>query len=420
MHGGGGFRQPCENPRAVSSSALDPYQRRLFAMLSLATFFEGFDTMLASLMLPQLGADFGASESELFDTLATLGLGALFGFVPLRFADRFGRRPLLLVSIGGYTTLCLATAATRTLGEFTLCQFFARMFMVTEVALAYVILSEEMPVERRGRLNGLLGALASAGAILPSLLLPLSIELGFGWRGLYATGGVFVVLLPLYVAWIREPRVFQGLPKRSFAAEWTEVRSLVGPRHRRRFVAAACVWLSVDFWNSCAMFSFSFYAQTERGWTPADLALWLPLGGVLQFAGYVAAGRLMDGFGRKPTVLVYLALASGASTLCYLSEGPLVVAGYFGMVALGGMWAVAQTVSAELFPTELRATAGGITHNLIGRLGMTLGPKAVGMLAVSLGSTGDAVALLCLANLVAIPVIAATLPETRGTRLGAD
>lgn len=396
---------------------LDPYQRRLFALLSIATFFEGFDTMLASLMLPQLGADFGASQAELFDTLAMLGLGALFGFVPLRFADRFGRRPLLLVSIGGYTVLCLMTAATRTLGEFVFCQFFARMFMVTEVALAYIVLSEEMPAERRGRLNGLLGAFASAGAILPALLLPVSIELGFGWRGLYAAGGALIGLLPLYITGLREPRAFASLAPRTLSAEWSDLKSLVGVRYRRRFVAAACVWLSIDFWNSCAMFSFSFYAQTERAWTPEDLALWIPLGGVLQFFGYVGAGRLMDRYGRRPIVLLYLLLASAASALCYLARGPLVIAGYFGMLALGGMWAVAQTISAELFPTEIRATAGGITHHLIGRLGMTLGPKSVGLLAVALGSTGEAVALLGLLNLLAIPVIARTLPETAGSAL---
>ena len=58
----------------------------------------------------------------------------------------------------------------------------------------------------------------------------------------------------------------------SAADRWRELRTLFGTRHRRRFVAAVLVWLSIDFWNSCAMFSFSFYAQTERGWTPADLA----------------------------------------------------------------------------------------------------------------------------------------------------
>ena len=87
------------------------------------------------------------------------------------------------------------------------------------------------------------------------------------------------------------------------------------------------------------------------------------------------------------------------------------------MVAMGGMWSVAQTISAELFPTRLRATANGLTHNLIGRMGMVFGPAAVGVLVTSLGSVGDAVALLGLANFVAIPLLLWLLPETRGAQL---
>lgn len=413
MDGTGERGQACEN---AAVSALGPYQRRLFALMSLATFFEGFDTRLASLMLPQLGAEFGADQSELFGALSTLGLGALFGFVPLRLADRFGRRPMLLVSIGGYTVLCLATAASRTLAEFTFCQFFARLFMVTEVALAFVVLSEEMPPERRGRLNGLLGGVAAAGAVVPALLLPLAIELGVGWRGLYALGGSLVVLLPFYVTTLREPAAFRSLPPRRLGDEWRELRRLASGSYRGRLVAAVCVWLAIDFWNACAMFSFSFFAQTERGWTTDDIAFWFTAAGVLQFASYAAGGWLMDRLGRRPTVIGYLGLASVASGIAYLGEGPLVAVGYLAMSALGGMWAVAQTISAELFPTELRATAGGLAHNLIGRLGMFLGPRAVGALAVSYG-TGDAVALLGLAHLVALPLLLVLLPETRGTAL---
>ena len=120
---------------------------------------------------------------------------------------------------------------------------------------------------------------------------------------------------------------------------------------------------------------------------------------------------------RRPVVLSYLGLASVASAVSYLTHGSLVVVGYLAMNALGGMWAIAQTISAELFPTEVRATAGGITQHLIGRIGMALGPKSVGLLAASLGSTGSAVALLGLLHLVALPLIAAILPETRATPL---
>ena len=152
-----------------------------------------------------------------------------------------------------------------------------------------------------------------------------------------------------------------------------------------------------------------------------DTQIWMPIGGVFQFIGYALAGRAMDRFGRKPTQIAYLGMASLASIACYQAESKaLVVASYFGMVAMGGMWSIAQTISAELFPTRLRATANGLTHNLIGRMGMFLGPSAVGALAMSLDSTGDAVALLGLVNFLAIPLLIWLLPETRAARLTVD
>ena len=72
----------------------------------------------------------------------------------------------------------------------------------------------------------------------------------------------------------------------------------------------------------------------------------------------------------------------------------------------------------ELFPTELRASASGLTHNLLGRWGLVLGPAAVGSLAAGLGSTADAVTLLAFANLIALPALVWMIPETRGISLG--
>jgi len=405
----------------MAGTPLDPYSRRLFVLLSLATFFEGFDTILTSLVMFQLGAEFGVEKSELFSMLSLLGVGAVCGFVPMRLADRVGRRPVLLISVAGYTLLCGLTATATTLQEFAAYQFFARMFMVTELALAYVMLSEEVPAERRGQLNGWMGGFASLGAIVPAILLPWSSELGFGWRGLYAVGASLGVLFPLYVRWIRETKAFAELPPREWRRELRELFELAGAPLRSRVAAAAVVWLSVDFWNSCAMFSFAFYVQSERAWGESDLQIWMPIGGVFQFIGYALAGRAMDRFGRKPTQIAYLGMASLASIACYQAESKaLVVASYFGMVAMGGMWSIAQTISAELFPTRLRATANGLTHNLIGRMGMFLGPSAVGALAMSLDSTGDAVALLGLVNFLAIPLLIWLLPETRAARLTVD
>jgi MFS family permease len=65
----------------------------------------------------------------------------------------------------------------------------------------------------------------------------------------------------------------------------------------------------------------------------------------------------------------------------------------------------------------MRATANALSHNLLGRWGLVLGPPLTGWLAERLGSTGDAVTWLALASVLALPLPLWLLPETRGARL---
>jgi putative MFS transporter len=136
------------------------------------------------------------------------------------------------------------------------------------------------------------------------------------------------------------------------------------------------------------------------------------------FAGYWAAGWLADRFGRRPAATLYLLGAAAATALCFQSRGEAWIYGaYFALVGLGGLWTLAATLTTELFPTPLRATAMGLTNHGVGRIGLVLGPWAAGALAERLGSTGDAVTALAAVNLLCIPLLWTLLPETRGTNL---
>jgi putative MFS transporter len=131
-------------------------------------------------------------------------------------------------------------------------------------------------------------------------------------------------------------------------------------------------------------------------------------------------GWLMDRVGRRPAAAAYLALAALATAACFQSDDARAIAlAYWALIGLSGSWTIASTITAELYPTELRAAALGITNHLLGRIGLVLGPLATGRLAAALGSTGDAVTWLSLVNLACVPVFLWLVPETRGTQLGA-
>lgn len=395
---------------------------KLFALLTIATFFEGFDTRLVSLVQPVIGREFGASREELGLVVGLSSLGMVFAFFVIQLADRFGRRPVFLAALASYAILTLATAFAPNLVVFTALQVFARMAMVVELGLAYLILSEEMPAEIRGRVNGVFGGCVALGASVPDALLHPLTNAGVGWRGLFLIGAVPLLLLPFYFSNLPETSAFRA--RRALASttpdtprERERLRALLAGSHRQSLALVTTLWLVVNFWSGTALYSFTLYVFEERAWSARDLVI-LPLGTVpCGLLGYSLAGFTMDRIGRRLAASVYLVAAWAATLICYQTTATAsILAGYFALVGLGGVWAIVTTWTAELFPTELRATASGFANNLVGRLGLVAGPIVVGQLGGALDSTADAVALLGFAPLMVLPIVF-LLPETNAIAL---
>src|SRR5260370_10946839 len=159
--------------------------RLLMVPLGPATFFEGYDTGIAAVVIPDLARDFHVSNDLLGSPVSIVNLGALFALFVIAIGDRAGRRPLLIATTLLYALFTGLTAAAHSVATFTAIQFLARMFLVSELAVAITIATEEFPADRRGRVIGspsLLGAfrLIAAGVAHP-LLAPTPLRL----RGAY-------------------------------------------------------------------------------------------------------------------------------------------------------------------------------------------------------------------------------------------
>jgi putative MFS transporter len=393
----------------------------LFWLLGAVVIVEGFDTNVANVVLPYVGDTFAAGASELRNAQALIALGAVAAYFTIQSADRWGRRPVLLVAVVAFSILSVSTALAQDIRQFVVLQFLARIALVTQLTIAYVLLSESVPATRRGRVNGMLAAFASIGAALPALLLEPLVASGYDWRGLFVLGGLPLLILPLLWRRVDESPAFllrrdRDGRKASLAQQF---KRLLAPDLRRRFLSVSALWFVINFWVGATMFLFSFYAVRERGWTAGDLQLVAPFGLVCAFAGYVGAGRLMDAIGRRPAAAVLLAFGSLATIVTFEARSFVVVAaGWVCLQALQGIWPVAYTLTTELFPTEVRASANGLAHNLLGRWGQVAGPFAVNLVALELGTTGRAIAVLACVNLLALPLLRWGLPETRQAELG--
>ncbi len=402
------------------------YLRTLLLLLLAATFFEGYDGSILALVLPAIRDSFNVTESQLGISRAIIELGLGGAFFLARAGDRWGRRRLLLWSVLGYTLMTALTAASRDLWTFTAFQSLSRVFLGAEYAVAVTMIVEEFPKDRRARTLGIFLMCSAIGAIAVVLLSLGGVdETALGWRGLYLVGVVPLLFLAFFRRRLKETRRFEqhadsvlksgGSLHVSFWEPWR-------PHNRRTLVFVGLVHLfrSLPLFGATAW--YFYYAQGEGGLSETTSELIFLAAYGCGTAGYWACGRLMDGFGRRPTAIVYGALAGASSFALFQVHGIaiaglLVVAVFFGL----GMAPVTGAISTELFPTYIRNQSAAWARNVFEIAGFILGPLLVGVLGDhytgALGSVGDTVSVLVLLFLPVTWLIWRHLPETKGREL---
>src|SRR5207302_4001697 len=111
--------------------------------------------------------------------------------------------------------------------------------------------------------------------------------------------------------------------------------------------------------------------------------------------GYFSAAWLVERWGRKPTLVVYL-LGTAVSAYMFGNVGAGTDTGNSGLVLLWlsllsffnlGAWGVVYTISPELYPTAVRATGAGVAA-AVGRTGGIIGPFLTPVLVPTLGQSG--------------------------------
>ncbi len=100
----------------------------------------------------------------------------------------------------------------------------------------------------------------------------------------------------------------------------------------------------------------------------------------------VPAGRLGDILGRRPTLLVGIALFGVASVLCAVAPSAGAIIAFRGLQGLGAalIFPVSVSVLTNAFPAETSGRAIGTAYGIAG-LGNAAGPLVGGLLTDTLG-----------------------------------
>lgn len=403
------------------------YLRSLLLLLLAATFFEGYDGAILSLVLGPIRDTFNVTEAELGISRAIIELGLGAAFFLARAGDKWGRRTLLLWSVLGYTVMTALTAVSWDLWSFTAFQSLSRVFLGAEYAVALTMIVEEFPKDRRARAIGLLLMGAAVGAVAVALLLVAGVDQGpLEWRTLYLIGIIPLVFLAFFRRRLKETRRFEEHREAVAAGGRTLHVPFFEPwkrSYRRTLVLVGTIHLLRSLPLFGATSWFFYFAEREAGVDPTALYIIFIVAYGFGTLGYLVCGALMDRIGRRPTAIAYGVLAAVSASALFQVRSPLalgillVVAVFFGL----GMAPVMGAISTELFPTYIRNQSAAWARNIFEIAGFILGPLLVGILGDhytgALGSVGDSVTLLTFLFVPMTWLIYRHLPETKGREL---
>lgn len=390
------------------------YQRRLLVLLSVASFFEGYDFLALSQLLPTLRDHFGLSKASGGALVTVVNLGTMIAYVLVRRADQWGRKRALSITIAGYTLASLASGLAPEVVSFAIAQLLARVFLIAEWAIALVIAAEEFPAEKRGSAMGIIQASSSLGAIVCAGVVPLLLKLPTGWRSVYFAGALPLVLVALARRQMRETKRFETRAADGGGSLFDLLR---GP-YKRRVIEVALVWALAYVGTQTAITFWKDFALTERSMTEEQAGLAITIAAVGALPLVFLSGRMLDVIGRRMSAAIIFLGTSGGIAGAYLlgSRWSLTAA---LIIAIFGTTAVLQVLNAytaELFPTDKRADAFAWTNNLLGRIGYVLAPIVVGF-AAEQSSWSVAVSATAVFPLLALAIILARFPETKGKEL---
>jgi putative MFS transporter len=394
---------------------LSGYQKRLIAFLSVATFFEGYDFYALTQILPNLRAEFGLDKADAGLLMTVVNLGTMVAALLVRRADRWGRRRVLAVTIAGYTACSLATAFAPDVWSFAVLQLLGRVFLIGEWAIAMVIAAEEFPAEKRGLMLGVIQACSSLGSIACVAVVPALLATSWGWRSVYVVGAVPLIIVAYARRGLRETRRFQE--QVTATASKPLIAILRGP-YRRRVLQLAAIWCITYVATQNAISFWKDFAVTERGWSDAQVGVSLTIAALVAMPLVFLVGKLLDVAGRRPGAVIIFGATAAGIVLAYTVDSRLLlttglVLGVFGVSAV---LPVINSYTTELFPTDLRGDAFAWANNLLGRIGYVGSPVVLGALAQQWG-WGPVLAWTAVCPIVAVALILALMPETRGREL---
>jgi AAHS family 4-hydroxybenzoate transporter-like MFS transporter len=396
------------------SKLIDDQPVRLFHVLLVLTLFlfqisDGYDVQVMGIAGPGVAPNLHMSKVMLGPVLSASVFGLVFG-APLFgwIGDRYGRRPSLLIGLTLFGVLSLATSLAQNQQQLLLLRFLTGLGLGGVPVNSVALVAEYAPKRVRAAMIVTAQLGLTFGSMLPAVVYGL-FEGVHGWRLLFIVGGIVPLLIALLGVFLL-PESLKFMVARQWPAdkirrtagaidpqlksedELILVMPASGPARRFQFKQlfegalgriTPLIWLIYISFLAANYFLHSWAPTVllDEGLTKSQMSLAMVMFDVGGVVGALTASRLVDRFGIKTVVALYILACPAAAVIGDIgpSVALLTTAIFIAGFCLVGITLSMSAICGGTYPTEIRANGVGWAYG-IGRLASVVGPVLGGWL----------------------------------------
>ena len=393
----------------IDHAPVSRLQLHAIAIALLVTMLDGFDTQSIAFVAPSIGREWGVARGDFGLAFSAGVFGAMLGSLLLSpLGDRFGRRPMILVSTIAFALLSLLCAFAHDLTTLVIYRAVAGLGIGAVFPNLVALAFEYAPQRKRALVTGLVSVSIPAGGMLGGVLSTQLIP-RFGWPSVFVAGCVLPLLIvPLIISFLPESIRYLALrPARTqeLVANLSRIEPMgdyaggtfsAAPdsRHGRGQMAGlftegrAAVTLTLWLITAASLFMMNFMVNWlpsvahAAGLSITQAILTTTVFNLGQITGAIGFTWAVDRL-RSYTVLpiAYLICAAAVASVGFASHtrfGLFTAIFVSGVGLLGGTSGI-SVITGIVYPTTARATGIGWAYG-VGRIGSVIGPIAGGII----------------------------------------
>jgi MFS transporter, SHS family, lactate transporter len=338
-------------------------QRNAFIACFLGWSLDAFDFFILIFCVSAIAHEFHTKISVITVAITlTLAMRPVGAFIFGLMADRFGRRPTLMIDIVAYSIFELASAFAPSLKVFLIMRAFFGIAMGGEWGVGAALVFETLPKEGRGFFSGLLQEGYAFGYLIAALLFATAFSI-VGWRGMFVIGAAPAFLVIYIRTKVDEsPAWLRGQVSRD--AERHLGSDIV--KYLPSFLFLVLLMVAFNSFSHGTQDLYPTFLQKNHQLSPQAvgwIAILYNIGGLI---GGVSFGAISERIGRRRAIVSAALLAIPLIPLwAYSHTVPSLAVGSFLMqIVVQGAWGVIPAHLSELSPPAVRGTFPGFAYQL--------------------------------------------------------